>query len=311
MPPDREIVRDIRDVTEGDFHGIDAVVHLAGLSNDPLGELNPALTYDINLDASIRAAQLARRAGVGRFVFASSCSIYGAAGGAAPLTETAAINPVSAYAVSKARTEVALAGLADDRFSPVFLRNATAYGVSARMRLDLVLNNLMAFAHVTGSIRILSDGTPWRPLAHVEDIALAALAAVTAPRDAVHAQAFNIGRNDANYQVRDIAEAVRGQVPEAIVEIIGEAGADPRSYRVDFTKALTQLPNFRPRWTLEAGAEQLHRWFRDGGLGGGAFDSRHFVRLKQIRHLREIGEIDEALRRHRQLVGRKAEAERS
>lgn len=295
-PPDREIVKDQRDVTAGDLEGIDAIIHLAGLSNDPLGALKPDLTYEINLDGSIRLALAAREAGIRRFVFASSCSIYGAAGHSAPLDETAAFNPVSAYAVSKVKFEQALSAMADDQFSPVYMRNATAFGVSARTRLDLVLNNLMAFAHATGKIRVMSDGTPWRPLVHIEDISLAALCAAIAPREVVHNQAFNIGRNDANYQVVDIANMVKRFVPGADLVITGETGGDPRSYKVNFDKALTGLPGFVPRWTLEQGAEQLDRWIRDGGLDDVAFDSRKFIRLKQLQHLIDVGSVDQNLR---------------
>jgi len=295
--PDRQIRRDIRDVGPEDLDGIDAVIHLAGLSNDPMGELNPRLTHDINTAGSQALARLAKRAGVGRFVFASSCSIYGAAGGAEALDETAPLGPVSAYAMSKAQCEVALSALADDSFSPVFMRNATAYGLGARPRFDLVVNNLAGWAWTTGAVRVMSDGTPWRPLAHIEDIALAALCAAEAPSEVVHDQAFNIGRTDANYQVRDIAEAVCEAFPGARLEITGEAGGDPRSYRVNFGKALTGLPGFAPEWTLERGVEEAARWLRDGGLKDATFDSRLFVRLKQLRHEMDAGRLDGELRR--------------
>lgn len=297
VAPDREIVRDMRDVGPRDLEGVDAVVHLAALSNDPMGELDPALTHSINTQATLRMAALAREAGVGRLVFASSCSIYGAAEGqTAPLTEEAPFNPVSAYAVSKVATEQGLRELAADGFSPVFLRNATAFGVSGRLRFDLVLNNLAAWAHTSGSIKVLSDGTPWRPLVHIEDIAAAILAAAEAPAGAVHAQAFNIGRADANHQVRDIAEAVGRCFAGARVDITGETAGDPRSYRVDFSKALTRLPGFTPGWTLERGCAELRDWLKSGRLDGRDFQSRTFIRLKQLRHLMETGKIDGALR---------------
>lgn len=294
---DREIDRDIRDVTADDFAGIDAVVHLAALSNDPLGALDPQITFDINLESSLRAARLAKQAGVARFVFASSCSIYGAAGNTqTALDEGAPFNPVSAYAISKVKTEEGLRAMASDTFSPVFLRNATAYGVSGRTRLDLVLNNLMACAHATGKIRVLSDGTPWRPLVHIEDISRAALAAVEAPQDSIHNQAFNIGRNDANYQVRDIAEMVKKFVPHAELVITGETGGDSRSYKVNFSKAMNALPGFAAHWTLEAGARELDEWLRAGGLGQEDFQDRRFIRLKQLNHLMATKAVDDNLR---------------
>lgn len=299
VAPDRQIVRDMRDVVAADVEGVDAVIHLAGLSNDPMGALDAALTRDINLDATLALGRLARAAGVRRFVFASSCSLYGAAGGDAALDETAPMAPVSAYAVSKARSEEGLSAMADETFSPVFMRNATAYGVGPRPRFDLVVNNLAGWAHTTGVLKVMSDGTPWRPLVHIEDIALAALCAVEAPRDAVHDEAFNIGRSDANYQVRDIAHAVQQAFPDAALDITGESGGDPRSYRVSFDKALTSLPGFAPRWTLQAGVNEVARWLRDGGLAGEAFDGPRFVRLAQLRRLMDEGVIDSELRRVR------------
>lgn len=297
VAPDRQIERDMRDVVAADLEGIDAVVHLAGLSNDPMGALDAGLTRDINLDATLKLGRLAKAAGVSRFVFASSCSLYGAAGGDEALDETAPMAPVSAYAVSKAKSEEGLLALADERFSPVFMRNATAYGVGPRPRFDLVVNNLAGWAHTTGVLKVMSDGTPWRPLVHIEDISLAALCAVEAPREAVHGEAFNIGRSDANYQVRDIAAAVQQAFPQARLDITGESGGDPRSYRVSFDKALAKLPGFTPRWTLEAGVDEVARWLRDGGLGGEAFDGPRFVRLAQLKRLREQGVIDAELRR--------------
>jgi nucleoside-diphosphate-sugar epimerase len=294
---DAQIVRDIRDVAAADLKGIDAVIHLAGLSNDPIGELNPGLTYDINLEGTLNLARLAKVAGVSRFVFASSCSIYGAAGGAGQLDETAPLEPVSAYAVSKARSEEGLAALADADFSPVFMRNATAYGLGPRPRFDLVVNNLSGWAYAAGVVKVMSDGTPWRPLTHIEDISLAALCAAEAPRGAVHAQAFNIGRSDANYQVKDIAEAVRRAFPAARLDITGETGGDPRSYQVDFSKALAGLPGFAPQWTLERGVDEVAGWLQADGLGAEAFDSRMFIRLKQLKYDVDRGVLDGELRR--------------
>lgn len=295
--PDHSIAADIRDLTSDALSGIEAIVHLAGLSNDPLGQLNPKLTHDINYISSIRLAKLAKQSGISRFVFASSCSIYGAAGDSdEPLTEEAPFNPVSAYAVSKVKTEADLSQLADESFSPVYLRNATAHGVSPRMRLDLVLNNLMGWAKTTGTIRVISDGTPWRPLVHIEDISRAALAAVQGSREAVHNQAFNIGRNDCNYQVKDIAEAVAQTIPSAKLFITGETGGDPRSYRVSFSKAEHQLPGFNPQWTLTKACQELDQWFSAGLLDDQTFQSRMFIRLKQLQHLLEIRALDEDLR---------------
>jgi nucleoside-diphosphate-sugar epimerase len=291
ISPDHEIVKDVRRVDADDLAGLDAIVHLAALSNDPLGELDPALTADINTKATAHLARLAKAAGVKRFIFASSCSAYGTAVADTPLDENAEVRPVSAYAVSKIETEAALSALADQSFSPTYLRNATAYGVSPRMRFDLVLNNLMGWARTAGIVRVLSDGTPWRPLVHIEDIAEAALCAAESPLEAVHDQAFNIGRNDANYRVRDIAEAVARAVPGARFEIVGGSGGDQRSYRVDFSKALRSLPGFAPRWTLEAGCEELNRWF-DRHPATLDFQSRFYVRLKQLLHLKERGAVD-------------------
>ena len=304
VPPDRQIWRDVRDVRPSDLEGADAIIHLAGLSNDPMGELNPGLTYDINLDATVRLGRMAKDVGVQRFVFASSCSIYGAAHGAdEALDETAPFNPVSAYAASKVRSEEGLSLLADDNFSPVFMRNATAYGVSPRTRFDLVVNNLAGWAYTAGRIRVMSDGTPWRPLVHIEDISRAALAAAAAPREVVHDQAFNIGRNDANYQVRDIAEAVHRAFPEAGLEITGETGGDARSYRVNFDKALNGLTGFVPEWTLERGVDEVARFLRNNGLRDSTFDTRLFIRLKQLRHGMETGAFDENLRVARRAAG--------
>jgi nucleoside-diphosphate-sugar epimerase len=296
VPADRQIVRDMRAVEAADLDGVEAVIHLAGLSNDPMGALSPDLTRASHLDGALRLAALAKAAGAGRFVFASSCSLYGAAGGEAALDETAALSPVSAYAVSKAKAEEGLGAMADAAFSPVFMRNATAFGVGTRPRFDLVVNNLAGWAHAEGVLRVMSDGTPWRPLVHIEDISQAALCAVEAPREAVHAQAFNIGRADGNYQVRQVAEAVGVAFPAARLEITGETGGDPRSYRVSFAKALAGLPGFAPRWTLAAGVEEIARWIRDGGLAEDDFRSRRFVRLAQLQHAMDMGELDAELR---------------
>jgi nucleoside-diphosphate-sugar epimerase len=285
IEPDIEIAKDIRLIEPSDVAGFDCVVHLAALSNDPMGDLDPALTTQINYEASVRTAKAAKSAGVGRFIFASSCSLYGAASTDAPLTEDAPFNPVSPYAVSKVKTELALRELADPDFAPVYLRNATAYGASPRMRFDLVLNNLMAWAKTSGQIRVTSDGTPWRPIVHIADISHAALCAATAPRATVFNEPFNIGRSDANYRIRDIAYAVASRVAGANIAITGETAGDLRSYRVNFDKAATRLPGFRPTWTIERGCEELENWFEGRNETIESFQSRRCVRLKQLRHL--------------------------
>ncbi|HET9848891.1 MAG TPA: NAD(P)-dependent oxidoreductase [Candidatus Dormibacteraeota bacterium] len=288
--------KDIRDITAGDLHGIEAVVHLAALCNDPLGNLNEAWTAEINHAASVSLARLAKAAGIQRFLFASSCSIYGASGGNSPLTEEAPLDPLTPYAQSKIQTEADLIELADSGFSPVLMRNATAYGVSPRLRADLVLNNLVGWAWTTGKVKILSDGTAWRPLVHVEDIAGAFAAALGAPRQAVHAQAFNVGAQGENYQVRTLAEIVRETVPGCEIELAGQATHDPRNYQVDFHKLETALPGFYPRWTARSGAWQLYLAYRAAGLSLEDFESRKYSRLKQLEYLIDRGQLDETLR---------------
>ncbi len=296
-PKLRQIHGDIRDVQADDLHGVDAIIHLAALSNDPMGALNPGLTEAINRDASLRLARLAKSVGVGRFVFASSCSIYGVdAADGGLLDETTSFQPISAYARSKVETEAGLGALADDQFSPVYMRNATAFGVGPSPRFDLVVNNLAGGAWCDGRIVVMSDGTPWRPLVHIEDIAHAALCAAVAPRQAVHNQAFNIGRADANYQVHAIAAQVAQAFPEASLSITGAAGPDPRSYRVSFAKALTELPGFVPRWTLEAGIAEVASFLRSGGLKGLRFDDPQFIRLKTLNAAMTKGDLDADLR---------------
>lgn len=286
---------DVRDVTEADLHGFGAVVHLAALCNDPLGDLNPAWTYDINHRASVRLAKLARAAGVTRFLYSSSCSMYGAAADDLA-AEDALLNPLTPYAISKARAEEDIAGLADASFSPVFLRNATAYGFSPRLRADLVLNNLTCWAYTTGKVRILSDGTPWRPIVHVEDVANAFVAALEAPREAIHNEAFNVGVAGENYQVRDLAEIVHEIVPGCTVEYARLTEPDQRNYRVDFSKLSRVLPEFQPRWNARRGVQQLYSAFRRIGLTSEEFEGRQFVRLRHLRHLLESGSLDETLR---------------
>jgi nucleoside-diphosphate-sugar epimerase len=293
------VVRDVRDVGAADLEGFDAVVHLAALSNDPIGELSPELTRAINFEASVALARAARDAGASRFVFASSCSMYGASDTDALVDEEAPLRPLTAYAESKVLAEEAIAGLAGDGFSPVFMRNATAYGVSPRLRLDIVLNNLVAWALTTGRVRIMSDGTPWRPLVHVEDIALATAALLDAPREAVHAQAFNVGGSDENYQVRELAELAREAAGGAEVEYAGSGDPDPRSYRVSFAKLARALPGLRLRWRARAGAQELAAAYRSAGLTLAEFEGDRYVRLRRIDALRARGALDESLRRVR------------
>jgi nucleoside-diphosphate-sugar epimerase len=290
-----EIQKDIRDVERADVEGFDAVLHLAGLSNDPLGDLNPDLTYDINYQASVNLAKLAKQAGVERFIFSSSCSNYGA-GGQDWLTEESAFNPVTPYGESKVRVERDVAELADDNFSPTFLRNSTAYGVSPRLRFDLVLNNLVAWAFTTGRVYIKSDGTPWRPIVHIEDISRAFLAVLEAPREAIHNQAFNVGRNEDNYQIRDLANIVKETVPNCKIEYAKDAGPDKRCYRVDCSKILRVLPHFQPQWNARKGAQELYETYQKIGLTLEEFEGAKYKRIAHIQQLLSTGELDSNLR---------------
>jgi nucleoside-diphosphate-sugar epimerase len=289
--------KDIRDLEPHDFNGIDAVVHLAALSNDPLGEINPAWTREINLEATVRLAELAKGSGVQRFLFASSCSVYGLGSEDAIATETSPLRPLTEYALSKIRAEEALAGLADDDFSPVYLRNATVYGWSPRFRADLVVNNLTAWAFTTGEIRILSDGTPWRPVVHVQDVAQAFAAALTAPRPAIHNQAFNVGRDGENYQIRALAAVVHQVMPDCHIHIAGGGrDFDPRSYRVDFSKLSAALPAYQPSWNVRRGVEELLGAYQGIRLTEADFKGPKYVRLARLKALLEDGRLDETLR---------------
>jgi nucleoside-diphosphate-sugar epimerase len=286
---------DVRDVTGSHLRGFDAVIHLAALSNDPLGDLNPECTYAVNHCASVRLAELAKAAGVSRFLFASSCSLYGVAG-REMLREDAAFNPLTPYGESKIRAEQDLSKIADENFSPTFLRNATAYGVSPRLRVDLVVNNLAGFASTTGEVLILSDGTPWRPLVHVEDICRAFIAVLRAPREVVHNEAFNVGRTEENYQIRELAEMVQAVLPSCTVKYAEGGGPDPRCYRVDCGKLAETLPEFRPQWTVRRGIEELCTAYQRLGLTRDEFLGERFLRIKHLEKLQREGRVDAMLR---------------
>lgn len=289
------LAKDIRDLTEADLDGFDAILHLAGLSNDPLGDLDASLTDEINHRASVRLAELGRSVGVQRYIFSSSCSNYGA-GVDDELTEESAFNPVTPYGRSKVDVEAEVSGMATDDFSPTFLRSATAYGVSARLRFDLVINNLTAWAFCTGGVRLKSDGSPWRPVVHIEDMSRAFLAALEAPRDVVHNEAFNVGRTSENYQMRDLAEIVESEIDGSSITFSDEAGPDKRNYKVNFDKIADRLPAFRPQWTAREGVIELRKAYEQVGLALDEFEGPRYRRIDHVRSLMGSGRLGADLR---------------
>jgi nucleoside-diphosphate-sugar epimerase len=290
-----EIQKDIRDIEAPDLDGFEAIIHLAGLSNDPLGDLNPELTYEINHRASVRLAKLAKQAGVERFIFSSSCSNYGA-GVDDFLDENSAFNPVTPYGRSKVMVEQDVAPLADANFTPTFLRSATAYGVSPRLRFDLVINNLTAWAFTTGRVFLKSDGRAWRPVVHIADMSRAFLAVLHAPREKVHNEAFNVGRPEENYLIRSLAEIVAEVVPNSHVEFSNQAFEDKRNYRVDSSKIANTLPEYRPVWTARKGAEELYEAYQRVGITAEEFEGSRYRRIHHIKSLLANGRLSDSLR---------------
>jgi nucleoside-diphosphate-sugar epimerase len=286
---------DVRDVTEDDFAGFDAVIHLAALSNDPLGDLDPDITFDINHRGAVRAAEMAKRAGVKRFLHSSTCSLYGAHGDDY-IDETAAFHPVTPYGKAKVLAEGDILALADDDFSPTFLRNATAFGFSCRLRGDLVVNNLTAYAVATGKVMMKSDGMPWRPLVHIDDIALAFVVLLEADRDRVHTRALNVGRTSENYRVREVAEIVGEEVPGSVVSFADGASPDTRNYRVDCDRIRELFPEYEPTWTVRDGVRQLYQAYVEHGLDADLLHSGVLTRIAHVRGLLDDGRLQPDLR---------------
>lgn len=290
-----EIRKDVRDIDAKDLEGIEAVIHLAALSNDPLSDINPELTYEINHKASVQLAKLAKANGIQRYIFASSCSNYGAAGSDF-MVETSEVNPITAYGKSKVYVEQDVSQLADDDFSPTFMRSATAYGLSSRLRFDIVVNNLTAWAFTTGKVLLKSDGTPWRPLVHVEDMSRAFIAVLQAPRELIHNETFNVGQTKENYRIRELAEIVAQVVPNSRVDFAPGASSDQRDYRVNCDKIANTLTEFKPQWDVPKGAQQLYEAFKRIEIDVNDFEGPRYRRISRLKRLMETGKLSENLR---------------